>query len=878
VRNLTFTANPYKVVLRNTSMGGPASVAFSCSTSGLYATTGQTVTSIQYFTPGSCTITLSKPDPRVGYGAEVQIIEMVPTQISQNQTVGGLRIKKITNTPGIGMTPVVTDYDYNLSYNGHSSGILYSKPTYVQILKNTGSRYSHQTLFANGATWYLDAEDPNPVFWPYFNGGNLSSIKSASALLPMSTTQGNHIGYNEVKVSQSGNGYSIYRYYGSDVWDLDVRDVCTRILDKTTPNSAPEYPAAPLPFDYKRGELKYEGHFDQSNHLLKEIFYYPVYQNSQVTTPGIRTYSIYSGMLVTSAKTEFELNSAKKTEFTKTERTFDPSTGNYLETTSTTLYESPYHAEATSFAFTNSKNESVQSKTKYSFDFKAPGCPATNTCWSNYQSTLQNNLNLYSSEYNQCTDNNCRMLARAMYLSRNRQARRDYASCREQSIAAYNSCFQTAKSQANIDLKPIYDMEDKFINAPIESTEWKNSKLAKATFNKYDYATAPAGFPYPSKLQVIELNSTLSPTFTVAAVNGSVLTKDIRYSDNTTVKYENGELIEVTPKNGVTTSYLWGYNNTLPIAKAIGTNYSTLVSAYNAVGQNLSQLRTYSTLANAFVSTYVYTPGVGIISETDPRGRNSYYEYDKLNRLVLMRDHDNNILKKICYNYQGQPESCPLGTGNAVKTGTFTRNNCGTGYTGSTVTYTVPANTYFGPNADALAQADVNNNGQAYANAHGTCTQNSGGSGQTVYARMEVSISDTWDQWGDYQPYYDGTQYDFYRHVSIYVRFYSDAACTTRATLTSNTDCQINSADPGYFMTSDGEYNQYRGAVYNFTATSGTSEVLVDESGTFEYFWGFQNSSGDWNYYERGRDDYELVSAGNCTIATPVYPTHTAGY
>jgi len=65
--------------------------------------------------------------------------------------------------------------------------------------------------------------------------------------------------------------------------------------------------------------------------------------------------------------------------------------------------------------------------------------------------------------------------------------------------------------------------------------------------------------------------------------------------------------------------------------------------------------------------------------------------------------------------------------GNSQRSQAFTRNNCGTGYTGSSVTYTVPQNTYAGStqaSADAQAQTDINNNGQNYANANGTCTAN----------------------------------------------------------------------------------------------------------------------------------------------------------
>jgi hypothetical protein len=63
---------------------------------------------------------------------------------------------------------------------------------------------------------------------------------------------------------------------------------------------------------------------------------------------------------------------------------------------------------------------------------------------------------------------------------------------------------------------------------------------------------------------------------------------------------------------------------------------------------------------------------------------------------------------------------------NVVKSGTFTRNNCGSAATGGQATYTVAAGTYSSTisqaDADQKAQNDVNNNGQSYANSHGLCT------------------------------------------------------------------------------------------------------------------------------------------------------------
>lgn len=62
--------------------------------------------------------------------------------------------------------------------------------------------------------------------------------------------------------------------------------------------------------------------------------------------------------------------------------------------------------------------------------------------------------------------------------------------------------------------------------------------------------------------------------------------------------------------------------------------------------------------------------------------------------------------------------------GNEVQSESFVKAGCSAGYHGSTVVYTVPANTYFAATlseANDLAQDDIDANGQNYANTNGTC-------------------------------------------------------------------------------------------------------------------------------------------------------------
>ena len=150
-------------------------------------------------------------------------------------------------------------------------------------------------------------------------------------------------------------------------------------------------------------------------------------------------------------------------------------------------------------------------------------------------------------------------------------------------------------------------------------------------------------------------------------------------------------------------------------------NYPGSVNILISGSGTIDELRLYPEQAQMVTRTY--EPLVGITSEIDQANHITYYEYDDLKRLMLVRDQDQKIVKKFCYNYSGEPENCNIFY-NISKQNTFTRS-CPVNNTGSAVTYIVPANIYSAysqPAADAMAQTDVNTNGQAYANATGTCT------------------------------------------------------------------------------------------------------------------------------------------------------------
>ncbi len=129
--------------------------------------------------------------------------------------------------------------------------------------------------------------------------------------------------------------------------------------------------------------------------------------------------------------------------------------------------------------------------------------------------------------------------------------------------------------------------------------------------------------------------------------------------------YNNGNVREVSKADDMRVVYVWGYHETLPIAKIENATYSQ-VQTYVANLKNLSDLDKdaisednlrralndlRTSLPNAMVYTYTHDPLVGMTSETNPAGQTTYYEYDGLGRLVLIRNHDTEIIKKFEYNY-----------------------------------------------------------------------------------------------------------------------------------------------------------------------------------------------------------------------------------
>jgi hypothetical protein len=199
----------------------------------------------------------------------------------------------------------------------------------------------------------------------------------------------------------------------------------------------------------------------------------------------------------------------------------------------------------------------------------------------------------------------------------------------------------------------------------------------------------------------------VSPEYVMVQTGANAAESRISYS-----KYDvTGNIVTASKTGDMLTTYIWGYNNTLPIAEVknaaankvfhtsfeeLTTNFSTdaitgrksntatytvnipsagtytltywkkpiggswaliqtTISANTSIGGGgffVDEVRVLP--VDAVMTTFAYDPSVGMTSTSDPNNRITYYSYDKLGRLEMVKDHDKNVVKRTTYHLKGQ--------------------------------------------------------------------------------------------------------------------------------------------------------------------------------------------------------------------------------
>jgi len=338
--------------------------------------------------------------------------------------------------------------------------------------------------------------------------------------------------------------------------------------------------------------------------------------------------------------------------------------------TSTTKYEYNLQKLKSSVLTYDSKGDSVKTKFKYPYDF--PSTTITNTCEINRQTCLAaavTKRDQMLAQCNQIPDPGARATCISAYTSTYNY---DVAQC--QSVFA--GCISIPASDQQI----ITEMQNKnMINVVIEEqkSQFKNNTtaLTGGTINKF---TKQNGLIVAGGKYSLELNNP-SSDLTASSINASgALIFHPNYIKKLTYdKYDtNGNILQYHLSDNTNTSFIWSYNGSMPVMKGDNVTYDILNAAVIAAGATYMEtfwngfnnivtdaaqqttwknfntaLRSNASLANAQVTTYTYSPLVGMTSSTDPNGIITYFEYDSFGRLKNVKDKDQNILKSNQYHY-----------------------------------------------------------------------------------------------------------------------------------------------------------------------------------------------------------------------------------
>jgi hypothetical protein len=166
-----------------------------------------------------------------------------------------------------------------------------------------------------------------------------------------------------------------------------------------------------------------------------------------------------------------------------------------------------------------------------------------------------------------------------------------------------------------------------------------------------------------SRIQKNYPNGSIYPSSVYTRTNGdnSTTVLEITYD----LYDSKGNIRQFTPKDGVSTVYLWGYNYQYPIAEIKNATYSDVTQYVNEINLNsiagrdeltsadsttINNLR--NQLPNAHITTYTYNPLIGIRTVIDFRNVKTKYFYDNFGRLSAIKDDNDKIIESYEYHYK----------------------------------------------------------------------------------------------------------------------------------------------------------------------------------------------------------------------------------
>jgi hypothetical protein len=127
-----------------------------------------------------------------------------------------------------------------------------------------------------------------------------------------------------------------------------------------------------------------------------------------------------------------------------------------------------------------------------------------------------------------------------------------------------------------------------------------------------------------------------------------------------------GNITQYTQENGIPVTIIWGYSNTLPIAKIENVLFSNIQNSMSTIQNssvndteavflsNLNSFRSAILLQypSCNITTFTHKPLIGVSTITDVKGDKATYFYDNYNRLLNVKDKNDNIISQNLYHFK----------------------------------------------------------------------------------------------------------------------------------------------------------------------------------------------------------------------------------
>jgi hypothetical protein len=512
--------------------------------------------------------------------------EMVPVS---KKTVGGLRIKSISQYDGIALTPqTVKNYVYEAS-GGVSSGQLVDEPLYDSWQNVLYYSNASQTLYCTDC----------PCTYIHICRYLVTSSSSKSEL---GSTQGSHIGYSKVEVnsvnSGQSNGRSVFFY---------------SFITNGGNHYEPPFPPV-TSFEAFRGKLYKEIDYDKDENIVKEIFYN--YSHEKVRElVGLSVGRKYLGDFAYVCERPGNVTAIPRPLFdqknffhfviwTKLDnvvtKVYDvQNPGRFLQSTKTFSY-SREHLQMTDSEEIISDGRKIKTSFSYPSDFSdLESGTVVNKLKERYMHNivLQKTISQEEDGFNKVISSQ---------------------------INVFDS-YQGLNGKINIVPK-----EKVYLNTPVPLD--RNNPLEFPVYK-------PASGYDVTKFKK-ELN------YDLYDAKGNLLQYHKENDVNNVYLWSYKNSYPIAEIKNAT------YQDVLNIlGQAVIDDLANSSNLSPAQISQINSLRTHANLKKAFITTYVYDLLVGMTSSSDSNNITTHYEYDSLHRLSLVKDNNGNIIKRYEYNY-----------------------------------------------------------------------------------------------------------------------------------------------------------------------------------------------------------------------------------